>query len=297
MAINADPTVGGSRASEERSQIVDNTDFPEAYVEPAPLQASDAQIVRDVDENVATSTTDSATIEESDLAKRLAELAHKAPLSEPPKATQEKQSPTQEGVVDDSSINLETVDLSYLQLGEDYGVPDLNVNETDPEFQQWASLMEKFLGHSFDEYKNRRVSLKKANQLASELERQKQERNIQKQQAHIKQIWGVDDTEYQKRMGQVVDVFQKLDPVTQRLVDRDPMGAVKLWKDIEMTNKISNPEVPSIEKSTTKASQTGAAQPEKFTGRQIAAMSEREKRKYWSQIVSASENGLIDWSS
>lgn len=288
-----DPTVGKyePKYTGEARVVADNEDIPNGAYDPKARYASEATIVKD-----------EPAIAESDLTDIAKQLLSLDIGGEQPETV-----PTTEGETKDATpptpdqppeleYKPEDVDWTYLNMSQDFGVPDLTVNESDPEFQQWKEGFEKFLGHSWDDYKAARQDLRTARQIKADLEKDKHQRNLQKQADFIKQKWGVDDTEYHNRMQQVVAVFSKLDPATQAILDRDPAGALKIWKDIEMSQQINKPNVPQYEKSRpTTMSGTTAGKP-MFTGSQISNMPQNQKAALWDKIMYASQKGLVDWS-
>lgn len=288
-----DPTQGKyvPQYTGEARIVSEDEDIPNGAYEPKARFASEATIVKDVEP---------LNEEElSDTAKRLLELDLEGSTSEPAEANTQVQPQAETKEVQpqaDDEYKPDEVDYTYLQLGQDFGVPDLDVDETDPEFSQWKEGFEKFLGHSWDEYKQARTEMRQARQIRQQLEQQKYDANLQKQAQFIKQKWGVDDNEYHRRMQEVVKVFSQLDPATQRILDRDPSGALKIWKDIEMSQEVKKPNVPQYEKSRPTSMTSSSNGKPLFTGSQINAMPEAQKQQLWNKIMSASQQGLVDWS-
>lgn len=282
-----DPTTGGSRVTTAPSSVESNE--LGAYIEPSSdfaLTADEAQIEYE--------TPDVDASKMSDVAKQLLqlEIAPNSTESEPASVVQEAKP---ESVETEPVYEPLPVDPTYLNLSEDFGVPDLAVDVTDPEFADFAAKMQKFLGHDFETYQQQRKSLQEANKLRKELETQKVQTNIERQEAYIKGKWKVDDAEYKTRMEKVVQVFAQLDPATQKLLDRDPNGALKLWKDIQATESVA-PVVPKYEKSSPSTVTASAGSKPKFTRSQINKLSPEEKSRLWGQINAASQQGLVDWN-
>jgi len=228
----------------------------------------------------------------TDTAKKLLQWEAAVP-NDVPEQGQSQIPATTEGTPKEIKYEPIPVDKTFLNLSQDYGVPNLTVDESDAEFQVFASQMEKFLGHDFETYKSQRESLRNANKLRKELETQKLSDNVRKQEQYIKDKWKVTDSVYETRMRQVVDVFSKLDESMQMLLDRDPNGALKLWKDIESTEQINNT-VPKFDKSASTISGSDVGKP-RFTRSEIDSLLPAEKKKLWQKINQAAQQGLIDW--
>ena len=293
--VKADPTTGKYEPRHDNSGFArildDNEDAPNgAYDEP----------VRRVDRAVVVKETPQFSEEElTDIDKQLLSLEVSTGVSE--EATTENVQPSTETPESQDEYQLEEVDWSYESLGQNFGVPELTVDELDPEFQQWKEGFAKYLGHSWEDYKAARNELAQARKLRAELERAKHERNLEKQANFIKRSWGVDDAEYHRRMQKVVEVFSKLDDTTKAILDRDPTGALKLWRDIEMSEKLSEktkqPQVPQYEKSKSTVMSNADSKKPMFTGSQIRNMPENKKAALWGKIIMATQQGLVDWSS
>ncbi len=275
---------------EETPQVSENG----AY-DPKPRYPAQAQVLKDKP-NLEQDLTD--------IGKRLLELE----VSSDTETTDSVRANTQEVPHDvlkeeqaqdngDDEYKPEDIDWSYLQMGEDFNVPDLPVDTEDPDFQEWASQMKQYLGHDLQDYLQARQEIREARKLKQSLELEKYQAQLKRQEELIKRKWGVSDDEYHRRMEKVVAVFRQLDPATQALLDRDPFGALKIWKDIEMSEKLKSPEVPTYEKSQASAltKATGADTP-MFTGSQINTMPANQKAALWDKIVIASQKGLIDWT-
>jgi hypothetical protein len=293
MPVANDPTVGryipAGMSGPPRIVSDDEPELPNEAYDGRIYRTAEATVVRDTD---AIQESDYTDTYKNLLALDLGETSATPANTDVQQGTTEEPKESTEPV-----YQPEPVDTTYLDLADDFGIPDMPANiEYDPEFQQWKEGFEKYLGHDWETYKSARNEMKEARKLRKDLESQKVQKNLESQTNFIKQKWGVDDSEYHSRMTKVVEVFSKLDKTTQAILDKDPLGAVKLWKDIEMSEKVNQPDVPVYEKSSGRTITGASSGKTVLTGSQIKAMPEAQKAAAWDKIIAASENGLVDWS-
>lgn len=99
--------------------------------------------------------------------------------------------------------------------------------------------------------------------------------------------WGVDEKEASRRLNIVLQEFQKLPAEEQPLYD-SMQGAKALWAKYEKSNTPVQMD-KGLSSSVSASQQSGFM----FTAEQISGMSDKERRAYHQQIVSAYATGKV----
>ena len=155
-----------------------------------------------------------------------------------------------------------------------------------PEAKKFAEDFKQYLGFDISEL---RGGIQELEQYRQQIALEKQQQAQEKQLGSLQQEWGLDKAEFDGRMNQIIDRFQKYSPEMQQRLDTLE-GAKLIWAKIEQEMKDSN-SVPQFQKSSFNGS---GGKKFLFSASEIKAMNKSEYSKNADKILKAYQLGLVD---
>ncbi len=183
-------------------------------------------------------------------------------------------------------------DLAWLDIPEDLGVENLKeplaIPDT-PEAQKFAEDFKQYLGFDVNEL---REGISSFSEMQKEINQYRAQKKVDSELKTLKGDWGVDGTDFDSRMAQVVERFNKYSPEMKAKLDGTE-GAKLIWAKIEQEQVVNNrkPQVPQFERSRSTGA-TGLPRPQ-FTQRDIDSMDSATYERNADAILHAYANGLI----
>jgi hypothetical protein len=218
----------------------------------------------------------------SDLEQRLLQLDNAESEPEQERSTESTQPPTENELPDLSELDLPEQQPQAEPTAE--AAPEL---PDSPEAKKFAEDFKKYLGFDVTELQ---TGVKELQQYREQIAQEKAKVDQDRQLDALSKEWGLDRTELDNRMTQVVERFNQYPPEMQQRLD-NLEGAKLIWAKIEQEQ--GQNKVPQFQKS---GSRVTTGKKFLFTQSEIANMPNDEYQRNADRIVHAYKQGLVDKS-